>query len=148
MAYRARAVGDLRFDSVLRGAGAQVCNDLAFSLAVKGRGWRLLYDPQVAVDHYPAVRFDRDQRDVFDYRAVENAAFNMYWALARYMVPGIRRTLALKWEYWVGSVGRPGLLREFRATLARRHADLALAKAARAGRDQAVATYAKGSCLR
>ena len=148
MAYRARAVGDLRFDSVLRGAGAQVCNDLAFSLAVKGRGWRLLYDPQVAVDHYPAVRFDRDQRDVFDYRAVENAAFNMYWALARYMVPGIRRTLALKWEYWVGSVGRPGLLREFWATLARRHADLALAKAARAGRDQAVATYAKGSCPR
>jgi cellulose synthase/poly-beta-1,6-N-acetylglucosamine synthase-like glycosyltransferase len=143
MAYRVEATGDFRFDSTLRGGGAQVCNDLAFSLAIKSKGWRLLYDPEVIVDHYPAVRFDRDQRGILDYGAVENAAFNMYWALARHMIPGPRRKFALIWEYWVGSVGRPGLLREFASKVAGRAAGLALAKAARAGRDQAAAIYAK-----
>jgi GT2 family glycosyltransferase len=143
MAYRTEAIGDFRFDSTLRGGGAQVCNDLAFSLAIRRRGWCLLYDPQVIVDHYPAVRFDRDQRDILDYDAVENAAFNMYWALARHMIPGPRRKFALIWEYWVGSVGRPGRLRELASRVAGRTVELALAKAARAGRDQAAAIYAK-----
>ncbi|RAG65491.1 hypothetical protein DN536_36710, partial [Burkholderia multivorans] len=26
-------------------------------------GWKLMYDPAIAVDHYPAERFDDDRRD-------------------------------------------------------------------------------------
>jgi len=31
-----------------------------------GAGWKLIYDPRVAVDHYPAQRFDEDQRNKFN----------------------------------------------------------------------------------
>mgnify|MGYP003349297319 CR=1 FL=1 len=40
----------------VRGAGAQIFNDYAFSLAVRARGGRLVFDPLVAVDHYPGER--------------------------------------------------------------------------------------------
>lgn len=137
MAYRTAAVGDLRFDTSLRGVGAQVGNDLAFSLALRKKGWRLLYDFAVTVDHYPAPRLDADQRGHLDFKAVENASFNMYWSLNKHLAPGLRRTLALAWECWVGSVGRPGYLRGFAARLARDKRSIDLANAARVGRHKA-----------
>jgi len=65
MNYRRAAIANLRFDQRLWGPGAQAHNDMAFSLAVR-RGWKLIYDPRVAVDHYPAQRFDEDQRNKFN----------------------------------------------------------------------------------
>ncbi len=76
MSFRRTAIAGLRFDERLRGAGAQVGNDMAFSLALRLRGWTLLYDPLVAVDHYPAPRFDDDSRSHTAFRAHRNAAFN------------------------------------------------------------------------
>jgi GT2 family glycosyltransferase len=137
MAYRTAAVGNLRFPESLRGPGAQVGNELAFSLALRQKGWRLVYDFEVAVDHHPAPRHDIDQRRHFDFKAVENASFNIYWSLSKYLDPGLRRTLALVWECWVGSVGRPGYLRGFVARLARHHRAIGLANAARVGRHEA-----------
>lgn len=61
MAFRRDAIAG--FDPRLRGAGAQVCNDLDASLGTFRRGWRVVYDPAVAVDHFPAARMDDDQRD-------------------------------------------------------------------------------------
>ena len=51
---RRAAIGDLRLNTRLRGSGAQVQNDLDFSLRLRRRGWRLVYDPRVAVDHFPS----------------------------------------------------------------------------------------------
>ena len=65
MIYRRSAVGGLRFDTRLRGKGAQPCNDLSFSLSVRRTGWKMVYDPRVAVDHFPAERFDDNGRDIF-----------------------------------------------------------------------------------
>lgn len=62
MAFRRTALAGLRLDERLRGSGAQMHWELALGLAVKRAGWRLIYDPAVAVDHYPAERFDEDQR--------------------------------------------------------------------------------------
>ncbi|MBW4418221.1 MAG: glycosyltransferase [Myxacorys californica WJT36-NPBG1] len=66
----------LHFDDRLKGTGAQVHFEIAFSLAVKRRGWKLIYDPAVAVDHYPAHRFDEDQRAHFNALAWSNQAHN------------------------------------------------------------------------
>ncbi|MBD5655135.1 MAG: glycosyltransferase family 2 protein [Candidatus Eremiobacteraeota bacterium] len=69
MAFRTEAIRSLRFDERLRGNGAQVHNELGFSLAIRRRGWKLVYDPRVAVDHFPATRRRRracrslDRRD-------------------------------------------------------------------------------------
>ena len=62
MSYRRQRHQGIGFDERLRGAGAQVHFEVALGLAVKRAGWRLIYDPAVAVDHYPAQRFDDDER--------------------------------------------------------------------------------------
>jgi cellulose synthase/poly-beta-1,6-N-acetylglucosamine synthase-like glycosyltransferase len=139
MAYRKAAVRGLEFDTFLRGKGAQVSNELAFCLALRARGLRLFYDCTVIVDHYPSVRFDIDQREGCEYEALENASFNMYWSLSQYMKLGVRRTLALWWARWIGSEGRPGLLREFLAQFGSNRKRRNIARAARSGRRQAAA---------
>ncbi len=111
MAFRAEAIKDLYFDTDLRGGGAQTCLDMAFSLHVRKRGWRLLYDPEVAVDHFPAPRFDADQRGTPSLQAIENTSFNLYLTLLRHMRPGVRRNVALLWMRAVGLKSTPGLLR-------------------------------------
>ena len=110
MSYRKRAVCGIWFDEHLLGSGAQVSNDMAFSLAVRRNGWRLLYDPAVAVDHYPGPRSNLDQRGSLQPEAAETAAFNQYWTLLDSMAPGMRRTMACRWQQLVGSRSYPGLL--------------------------------------
>jgi GT2 family glycosyltransferase len=56
MSFRREAIGALRFDHRLRGQGAEYLNDWAFSLAVKREGWKVVYDPAVAIDHYEGAR--------------------------------------------------------------------------------------------
>ncbi|MEL6163750.1 MAG: glycosyltransferase family 2 protein, partial [Cyanobacteria bacterium J06628_3] len=58
MSFRRAAIQDWHFDGRMKGTGAQVHFELAFSLKLKRAGWKLIYDPQVAVNHYPAKRFD------------------------------------------------------------------------------------------
>jgi cellulose synthase/poly-beta-1,6-N-acetylglucosamine synthase-like glycosyltransferase len=109
MSYRRVAIEGLAFDDRLRGAGAQVCNDMAFSLAVRRRGWRLVYDPLVAVDHYPAERFDDDRRNQVSFAAHFNAAFNQALVVSETL--GRLRSLAFFcWAIAVGTRSTPGLL--------------------------------------
>jgi cellulose synthase/poly-beta-1,6-N-acetylglucosamine synthase-like glycosyltransferase len=58
MSYRYESIRNIKFDTRLRGEGAQVCNDMAFSLTVKRQGWKLVYDPIVSVDHFSAERME------------------------------------------------------------------------------------------
>ena len=141
MCYRSSAIGALRFDRNLRGIGAQIGNDMAFSLAVKRRGWRLLYDPCIIVDHYPATRLDDEQRDTLELSAVENLAFNIWWTLKVHMARGYRRIHALLWERWIGTHGRPGILRELLACMHGDKQRQLIAAGARRGRRQAAIAY-------
>ncbi|WP_454757491.1 glycosyltransferase family 2 protein [Cupriavidus campinensis] len=115
MAWRRGAVAGLRFDTRLRGAGAQVHNDLAFSLAVRRAGWRLLYDPALCVDHFPAPRADADQRAVFNAESYYNASYNLHLVLDEHLratgVPASRRAMAGAWQVLAGSRNYPGWLR-------------------------------------
>lgn len=113
MTFRARALAGVRFDERLRGAGAQVCNELGVSLAVKRRGWKLLYDPQIEVDHYPARRHDVDQRNVFSEEALYNATFNETLLLCEHF-GAWRRAVYLCWAFAIGHRASPGLLQWLR----------------------------------
>ncbi len=117
MSYRRSALNGLLFDQRLRGEGAQVCNDMAFSLRLRKTGWTLLYDPAVSVDHYPAPRFDFTGRGVFDSNAAEIAAYNQYWALATGMRGGRERFTALAFQIFVGNSHLPGYLQLIRGIL-------------------------------
>jgi GT2 family glycosyltransferase len=91
MSFRRRAVGALRFDRTLRGSGAEYLNDWAFSLAVKRSGWKLEYDPQVAVDHFEGRRTDSDPRSVggsrdrAERRVAAERAFNESYMAVRHL---------------------------------------------------------------
>jgi cellulose synthase/poly-beta-1,6-N-acetylglucosamine synthase-like glycosyltransferase len=113
MSYRRAAIGALRFDTRLRGSGAQAHNDLGFSLAVRRSGWKLIYDPQVAVDHYPARRFDEDARRVVSDVAYRNAAFNQALILCE-ALGKVRACVFLLWATSIGTRSAPGLLQLLR----------------------------------
>lgn len=106
MSFRREA---LSMVGLLRGDGAQVHNDLAVSLAARRRGWRLVYDPTVLVDHYPAPRHDVDQRDRPARRAVQDEAYNLVLVLLTF-----RRDLRWRrvvYGLLVGDAAVPGLAR-------------------------------------
>ncbi|MDJ0534557.1 MAG: glycosyltransferase family 2 protein [Xenococcaceae cyanobacterium MO_207.B15] len=102
MSFRRQAVAGLRFDERLRGTGAQVHNDMAFCLALKRSGWKLIYDPMIRVDHYPAQRFDEDERNKFNDIALINAVHNETLTLLEHLPP-LRRVLFLIWINLIGT---------------------------------------------
>jgi cellulose synthase/poly-beta-1,6-N-acetylglucosamine synthase-like glycosyltransferase len=113
MSYRASAIANLRFDQRLRGSGAQVHNDLAFSLKVRKAGWLLIYDPEVTVNHYPAKRFDEDKRSTFNKTAFTNAVHNETLALLEYLSP-VQQLIFLLWAFLIGTRSSPGFLQLLR----------------------------------
>jgi hypothetical protein len=115
-AFRLAVLQPLGFDACLKGAGAQVHNDMMASLAVKRAGWRLIYDPSVAVDHYPAPRFDHDQRNTFNSDSTYNRAYNRRMACAL-ITPAWRRMAVLAWDVVVGTSDEPGAIALIRGVL-------------------------------
>lgn len=113
MSFRRSAIGQMHFDSRMRGTGAQVHFELAFSLALKRAGWKLIYDPKVAVNHYPAQRFDEDQRNKFNDIALFNAVHNETLVLLENL-PLTRRAAFVFWATLVGTRDAPGFLQWLR----------------------------------
>lgn len=107
MSYRRAAVAPVGFDRRLRGCGAQVGNDLAVSLAVRRAGWKLVYDPAVAVDHYPAIRHDDDRRERPSVQAVANSAFNEALVVSEHLSPA-RRVVYAAYTLAMGTRQHPG----------------------------------------
>lgn len=113
MSYRRSAIGNLRFDSRLRGTGAQVHNDLGFSLAISKAGWKLIYDPLVSIDHYLGERHDEDQRQSFNFIACTNAVYNETLILLDYL-SAVKRLIFLLWAVLVGTRLAYGLVQYLR----------------------------------
>ncbi len=112
-AFRLCAIQPIGFNDRLRGFGAQVHWEMCLCFALQRAGWRLVYDPEVAVDHYPAARFDRDARGKFDAQATADRAYNFRVALAE-ISPLPRRLAAMAWHYAVGTRDEPGVLNGLR----------------------------------
>lgn len=115
MSFRRGAISN-GFDRRLRGDGAQVANDLKLALEVRKQGWTLVYDPNVAVDHYLAVRHDDDKRTYRTPAAQTNASHNQALALLDYLslwqVP-----VYLAWTVAIGSREVPGIAQVIRLKL-------------------------------
>ena len=113
MSFRREAIAGLHFDQRMRGTGAQVHFEVVFSLTLRQKGWKLIYDPQIAVDHYPAQRFDEDQRNSFNAQASINAIHNETVALLGYLPP-LQRFIFLVWAIAIGTTEACGLLQWLR----------------------------------
>ena len=111
MSYRSEC---LLLPNGLRGDGAEVCNDMAMSLAVKERGWKVVYNPSAEVDHFPGPRFGEDGRN-HTLHAFQNTLFNRC-----YVVDSLRprvRLPRLAYGLLVGDRSTPGLLRVLAAAV-------------------------------
>lgn len=121
MSYRRSAITEsvptvssgLRFDERMRGTGAQVNFELAFTLSLRRADWKIIYDPRVAVNHYPAERFDEDQRGKFNAVALMNAVHNETLALLEYLSL-VRQVIFVTVVILVGTRGAPGFLQWLR----------------------------------
>ncbi|MBP2299373.1 glycosyltransferase family 2 protein [Azospirillum picis] len=116
--FRRSAIGGKRLNTRLRGSGAQVRNEVDFCLRLRREGWRLVYDPLVAVDHFPAVRHDIDQRGAghFHPLAQENATYNDTLALMAHFGP-LHRPVFVSWALLMGTCEFPGLAQWARLAL-------------------------------
>ncbi len=113
MSFHKNAISGLQFDERLRGTGAQVHNDLMFCLAVRKRGWKLIYDPKIEINHYQGKRFDEDRREQFNALALSNMVHNETLTLLEYLSP-YKRCAYLIWAVFVGTRGSPGFLQWLR----------------------------------
>ncbi|MDX2229168.1 MAG: glycosyltransferase family 2 protein [Leptolyngbyaceae cyanobacterium bins.349] len=121
MSFRRAAIAHLQFDERLRGTGAQPCNDIAFSLAVKRAGWKLIYDPAVAIDHY-AVNPDNARSYVytretqaFDPKDLINFGYNFFLSFWEHLSQQSRLAF-LGWFVLIGSKNSPGFVQAIRLT--------------------------------
>ncbi len=110
--YRRTAIA---IPSNLRGSGAQVHNEVAIGLRAKSNGWKLLYDPQIIVDHYPGKRFDVDARSERAKAATFDVAYNLTLSVgSQGFVPAVRRVI---YGLLIGDRSLPGLGRTMFALL-------------------------------
>jgi len=119
-AYRAEPLKKIGFESRLRGEGAQAHWELALGMAMRQAGWKLIYDPAVALDHFIAQRFDHDtnHRGFFQASGLTNSVHNETLIMLTYLPP-LRRAAFLAWALPVGTWAEPGLLQVPRLLLRR-----------------------------
>lgn len=129
-AFRGHLLRAVGFDARLHGTGAQMYWELGVCLPLRRAGWRLVYDPQVAVDHDIAPRHDADtlHRGVFAEAPLRDAVHNETVELleGRGMVA---RAVVMTWALLVGSVEGPGFAQCVRRLL---HGDAMALRAWRA----------------
>ncbi|HEY9879570.1 MAG TPA: glycosyltransferase [Leptolyngbyaceae cyanobacterium] len=113
MSFRRDAIGNLRFDNRMLGTGAQVHFEVAFCLALKRQGWKLIYDPTVLVDHHLAQRFDEDQRYQFNDVAYFNLVHNETLALVEHFSP-VQQVVFFLWAIFIGTREAYGLVQMLR----------------------------------
>lgn len=110
MSFRRLALPAGGFRQDLRGSAAQFAEDVALALAVRAAGWKLVYDPAVAVAHFPGTLVaGHDHRTLLDDTSLEDAAHNESVAMLAYL-PRARRLVFRCWAALVGTRLLPGLV--------------------------------------
>ncbi|MBE9062319.1 glycosyltransferase family 2 protein [cf. Phormidesmis sp. LEGE 11477] len=109
MGFRRVALEKVRFDKRMRGTGAQVFFEDACCLTLKRQGWKIIYNPQILVDHYPAQRHDEDQRRQFASTAHVNQVHNGTLNLLEHFSP-LQRAVFLAWGALIGTRGNRGVV--------------------------------------
>ncbi|HEY4298494.1 MAG TPA: glycosyltransferase [Paraburkholderia sp.] len=127
MAFRREAIGALRFDARLRGTHAQAHCEMAFSLDVHRRGWTLIYDPALLVEHFPVQRGSANQRHPFNDAAFYNASFNHRLIMCEHLSPSGRWAF-VAYSTLIGERADPGFLRALSLAFERGGVALALRK--------------------
>ncbi|MFS0723897.1 glycosyltransferase family 2 protein [Paenibacillus sp. 1P07SE] len=100
----------IEFPDYSKGEGAQVHFEVYLCLRIKKMRFKLIYDPNIIVDHYPAKRFDIDQRNKVVPLAITNASFNQTVALLT-CAPTHKVIFRFLYTAMIGDRSTPGLAR-------------------------------------
>lgn len=119
MSFRAKSFEHVRFDTRLKGRGAQPSEDFCFSVDVKARGWKLAYDPTAVVDHYASRRDEKrlyvGVSAVQDEAAFRDFCYNQTLSIWNALSP-LRRFVLFVWTCLIGTGVFPGLVQAVRFT--------------------------------
>jgi GT2 family glycosyltransferase len=129
---------EIRFDERLFCERISDHWELAICFAVRRRGYRIVYDPAIAVDHHVQPRIDATRS--FGEGEVRDAAFNESLALLEHL-PLYKRVVHLAWAVAVGSRSVPGIAQAIRLLPTSGRSQFALLRGNLTGRQQAIATY-------
>jgi glycosyltransferase involved in cell wall biosynthesis len=116
LSVRGELLRQIRFDERLRGVGTEHHWELALCLTLRRGGWRVVYDPAIAVDHYPQPRVE-DSRQ-FDRDELRDARHNETLAVLEYM-PAWRGPLHVAWAGALGTRAAPGVAHLIRSLAVR-----------------------------
>lgn len=106
MAFRTSVLPE--FDHLLRGAGAQVGLDMKPPLAIKRRGYKVLYEPSLRVRHYPATRAAGAPRQNRSLRALWDQHHNETYIVASTM-PAWRAATCTAYSVLIGYQSAVGI---------------------------------------
>src|SRR3990170_258360 len=129
------ALTDDDADARPAGSGAQLFWELALCLPLRRAGWRLIYDPAIAVEHHVAPRHDADQlhRGVFAAAPQADAVHNETLVLLEHLSAPAQLAFAA-WAALVGTRAEPGLAQLARLAVRGDRQALSRWRATRAGR--------------
>jgi glycosyl transferase family 2/glycosyl transferase family 1 len=144
LSLRGDLARSIRFDTRLLGIATEHHSELHLCLAVKRRGFRVVYDPDLAVDHRPAPRAAEARE--YGPRQVHDSSHNETLALLDHLPPS-RRLAHLAFATLVGSRGAPGLAQSARLGLTQGDPRLDLLRANLAGRRRALRTWRRTELL-
>ncbi len=95
------------FDGRIRGPHL---NDTDISLGVRRQGYRLIFDPEAKVDHYPAVRPDTPGgRDLLDPKLAYLDAHDRMYVVLKH-TSALRKPLVIAYQLLLGTKVQPGVL--------------------------------------
>jgi GT2 family glycosyltransferase len=96
-------------DRGLLGGGTQMHWEIGTCLRIRRLGWRVVYDPELVVDHRPAARVDAPTRSSRGPSSLEWEAHNELYELMRWL-PRWHGAIAASRAFAIGSKHRPGLV--------------------------------------
>ena len=117
--FRTELLKNLEYDPCLRYMATHSSWDLYLSLYTKSKGWKLIYDSDLLVDHYSGQRVGMAERPSattrlnYDSQKLVNGIFNQTYVALSYL-PKSKRITFLAWSVLAGNRGRRGLVQAVR----------------------------------
>ncbi len=138
LSARGDLIRSIGYDTRLLGVTTEHHSELPLCLAIKRRGFRVAYDPAIAVDHHPAPRTAESREQ--GARQVLYSAHNETLALVEHLGPA-GRAAHLAYATAIGSRNAPGVAQSIRLGLTTGSPALDLLRANLRGRRRALATW-------
>ena len=138
LSVRGELMREVRIDERLLGVGTEHHWELPLCLTLRRRRLRVVYDPSIAVDHYPQPRID-DSRQ-FSPGELRDSTHNKTLAVLEHL-PAWRGAVYLAWASLVGTRGEPGLAQMVRLLPSRGRSALAMFAGTQAGLLLALRTH-------